>query len=180
MPWTYLFLIKTAPAHQDHMFILGWGHHTKFQTSAVGRLCGWLDGQDILQRIEDGAECDNNTSLIFHRRSSFIKSFFQKSSASRLPSNVVSDQCFYSISHLPSKVVFRASLPFIAGYLPSKVAFIQIFPSIEDYLPLEVLLNWGYPSSFKVCRRLSFSKDRQPLKTVFHQSPQAKDVLHWR
>ena len=24
----------------DHMFILGWGHHTKFQTLAVGRVGG--------------------------------------------------------------------------------------------------------------------------------------------
>ena len=25
----------------DHMFILGWGHRTKFQTLAVGRVGGW-------------------------------------------------------------------------------------------------------------------------------------------
>ena len=27
-----------------HMFILGWGHHTNFQTLAVGRVGGWLGG----------------------------------------------------------------------------------------------------------------------------------------
>ena len=26
----------------DHMFILGWGHRTKFQTLAVGRVGGWV------------------------------------------------------------------------------------------------------------------------------------------
>ena len=55
------------------MFILGWGHRTKFQTLAVGRVGGW----DLLRimplrgpsckielarfsarlRIQDGAEC---------------------------------------------------------------------------------------------------------------------------
>ena len=28
----------------DHMFIMGWGHHTKFQTLAVGRVAGWVVG----------------------------------------------------------------------------------------------------------------------------------------
>ena len=27
-----------------HMFILGWGHGTKFQTLAVGRVGGWVAG----------------------------------------------------------------------------------------------------------------------------------------
>ena len=27
-----------------HMLILGWGHHTQFQTLAVGRVCGWGAG----------------------------------------------------------------------------------------------------------------------------------------
>ena len=28
----------------DHMFILGWGHRTQFQTLAVGRVAGWVAG----------------------------------------------------------------------------------------------------------------------------------------
>ena len=26
----------------DHMFILGWGHHTKFEKLALGRVGGWV------------------------------------------------------------------------------------------------------------------------------------------
>ena len=33
----------------DHMFILGWGHRTKFQTSAVGRVGGWVGSQDMVR-----------------------------------------------------------------------------------------------------------------------------------
>ena len=37
----------------DHMFILGWGHRTQFQTLAVGRVgglvAGWVGGRDMLR-----------------------------------------------------------------------------------------------------------------------------------